>query len=109
MLRGLLFTMSLLVGLALGACARDGGPGSDFAFHPDETDPARSERARGNVLECAENRGWHLNDIELLVDDKGRLIKTAYRSRNIFPGTLEREVVDDCLFRADATQPPPNP
>jgi hypothetical protein len=97
----------LSAGLALSSCgARRDGAGDDPVFHPGEADAARSAQARDEVKACAEDRGWHLGNLELLVDDEGLLIRIAYGSRNIFPGTTEREAVDSCLARAGVTQPP---
>jgi hypothetical protein len=53
------------------------------------------------------DRGWHLDNLDILVDAEGLLILISYRSRIIVPGTLEREAVDTCLAEADVTRPPP--
>ena len=95
--------------LTLCSCrASPDGARNDAAFHPGEADAVRSAQVQDEVKTCAEDRGWHLGNLELLVDGEGRLIRIAYRSRNIFPGTLEREAVDSCLARAGVTQPPGN-
>jgi hypothetical protein len=99
----------LMTGLALVSCdARSDQAGDGSMFHPGEADPVRSAKARDEVAACAAEQGWHLGDLELLVDAEGRLIRIAYRSRNIVPGTVESEVVDRCLVEADVTQPPPD-
>jgi hypothetical protein len=108
-LQGRTFTLVVVwIALVLSSCgASSDGTTDGSVFHPGEADAARSAQARDKVKACAEDRGWDLRNLELLVDDEGLLIRIAYRSSNIFPGTPEREVVDDCLVQADVTQPPP--
>jgi hypothetical protein len=98
----------LSTGLALASCGRSDPAGDGSVFHPGEADPVRSAQARDEVKACAKDHGWHLDDLELLVDAEGLLIRIAYRSRHIAPDTSEHETVDGCLDRAGVTQPPPN-
>ena len=69
----------LIAAAALSSC---GTP----AFHPGESDPARSRQVREHVWACAEDRGWHLDNLDLSVDAQGGLILISYRSRIIHTG-----------------------
>ena len=83
-LRGRSIAVVLLTAasLALSSC------GAHPAFHPGEADPARSRQVREEVRACAEDRGWHLDNLDLSVDAQGRLILISYRSRIILPERL---------------------
>jgi hypothetical protein len=99
----------LCAGLAVGTISCDGRTAEredDRPFHPGEADRARSAQAGDEVLACARDRGWHLGDLEILVDGEGLLIRIEYRARNLVPGALESEVVDACLTRANVKKPP---
>ena len=69
--------LTAALALALSSC------GAHPAFHPGEADPARSRQVREEVRACAEDRGWHLDNLDLSVDAQGRLILISYRSRII--------------------------
>ena len=63
-LRGHRIAVILLTAAALSSC---GAP----AFDPGESDPARSRQVREHVRACAEDRGCHLDNLDLSVDAQG--------------------------------------
>lgn len=99
--------LCLLVLVVLAACETGRDADSGGSLRPGEKNERMSAKATAGVRACARESGWHFQDLRVLVDSEGVLIRVSFKAQKLSPDAPpESEVVDRCLTRAEVRRPP---
>jgi hypothetical protein len=103
--------LCLLVLVVLAACGERGRDAdSGGSLRPGEKNERMSAKATAGVGACARESGWHFQDLRVLVDSEGVLIRVSFNAQKLSPDAPPEaevaEVVDRCLTRAEVRRPP---